>query len=170
MKTLFLSLIFAGAAFAQTSTDVFVMAGSDFVRPGLAPRVNLNVGVGHTFSCLKKNPFGDEITFAYTYENAGSHGFWHSNYGAHTEAIGLMKNFSIKGINSDKLTFYGWPQIGLTSITGGSNVQNRLYGGVGVGAAIHFTKNHAIWVQENFNKVVSFPWYTSTSIGYTYSR
>ena len=32
-----------------TSTDLFVMFGSDFVRPGLAPKANYNIGVGHTF-------------------------------------------------------------------------------------------------------------------------
>lgn len=58
-----------------TSTDLFVMIGSDFDRPGLLPRVNLNIGIGHTFGFLKKDPFGDELTFGYTYENSGSHGF-----------------------------------------------------------------------------------------------
>jgi hypothetical protein len=62
-------------ASAGTSTDLFIMFGSDFVRPGLAPRANYNIGLGHTFGFLKKDPIGDEITFAYTYENGGSHGF-----------------------------------------------------------------------------------------------
>src|SRR5271165_3958895 len=39
-----------------TSTDLFVMLGSDFVRPGLAPKSNLNIGIGHTFGFLKKDP------------------------------------------------------------------------------------------------------------------
>src|ERR1700756_5497994 len=78
-----------------TSTDLFIMPGSDFVRPGLGTRANLNIGLGHTFGFLKKDPFGDELTFGYTYENAGSHGFFHTPFGAHTEAIGIMKNFPI---------------------------------------------------------------------------
>ena len=49
-----------------TSTDLFVMLGSDFDRPGLLPRANYNIGIGHTFGFLKKDPFGDELTFGYT--------------------------------------------------------------------------------------------------------
>src|SRR6202043_2057070 len=53
----------ASEAQAGTSTDLFVMFGSDFVRPGLAPKANYNIGLGHTFGFLKKNPIGDELTF-----------------------------------------------------------------------------------------------------------
>jgi hypothetical protein len=70
-----------------TSTDLFVMMGSDFVRPGSVPKANYNIGIGHTFGFLKKDPIGDELTFAYTYEDGGS-GFWHSQYGSHTESFG----------------------------------------------------------------------------------
>src|SRR5580704_15119992 len=92
--------LFGGAVFAQTpeaassgtSTDLFVMFGSDFDRPGLLPRANDNIGIGHTFGFLKKDPFGDELTFGYTYENSGTHGFLHTDFGEHTESIGLMKN------------------------------------------------------------------------------
>ena len=38
----------------STSTDLFVMAGSDVDRPGLLPRANYNIGIGHTFAFLKK--------------------------------------------------------------------------------------------------------------------
>jgi len=67
---------------ASTSNDLFIMFGSDFVRPGLAPKANYNIGLGHTFGFLKKDPIGDELTFGYTYENAGSHGFLHTPFGA----------------------------------------------------------------------------------------
>jgi hypothetical protein len=76
---------------AGTSTDLFIMLGSDFDRPGLLPKANYNIGIGHTFGFLKKDPLGDELTFAYTYEDAGS-GFWHSQYGSDTESFGIMKN------------------------------------------------------------------------------
>jgi hypothetical protein len=79
---------------AGTSTDLFVMFGSDFVRPGLAPKANYNIGIGHTFGFLKKDPLGDELTFSYTYEDGGS-GFWHSQFGSHTESVGVMKNFGL---------------------------------------------------------------------------
>src|SRR5215472_2963148 len=78
-----------------TSTDLFVMFGSDLVRPGLKPKANYNIGLAHTLGWLKKDPFGDELTFAYTYENGGSHGFLHTDFGSHTEALGIMKNFSL---------------------------------------------------------------------------
>ena len=98
---------------SSTSNDLFIMLGSDFVRPGLGTRANYNIGLGHTFGALKKDPFGDEVTFAYTYENAGSHGFFHTPYGAHTEALGLMKNFAVP--STKILTGYTWIQLGVTA-------------------------------------------------------
>ena len=50
---------------AGTSTDFFIMPGSDFDRPGLVPRANLNIGIGHTFKFLHKAPIGDELTFGF---------------------------------------------------------------------------------------------------------
>ncbi len=150
-----------------TSTDLFIMFGSDFVRPGLLPKANYNIGLGHTFKFLHKNPIGDEITFAYTYENAGSHGFLHTDFGSHTEALGLMKNFGIPG--TKRLTGYTWIQGGITSLTGSPFVENRFYDGESLGAIIHFNDRHSIWIQETYNKIVSIPWYTTTSIGYTRS-
>src|ERR1700730_16872791 len=85
----------ADTAPAGTSTDLFVMFGSDFDRPGLLPRSNYNIGIGHTFGFLKKDPFGDELTFGYTYENSGTHGFLHTDFGEHTESLGIMKNFPL---------------------------------------------------------------------------
>jgi hypothetical protein len=150
-----------------TSNDLFVMFGSDFVRPGLVPKANYNIGLGHTFGFLKKDPIGDEITFAYTYENGGSHGFLHTDFGSHTEALGLMKNFGIPG--TKRVTGYTWIQGGITSMTGNAFVQNRFYDGESLGAIVHFNDHHSIWIQETYNKIVSIPWYTTASIGYTRS-
>ena len=150
-----------------TSNDLFVMFGSDFVRPGLAPKANYNIGLGHTFGFLKKDPIGDEITFAYTYENGGSHGFLHTDFGSHTESLGLMKNFGIPG--AKRITGYTWIQGGVTSMTGNPFVQNRFYDGESLGAIVHFNDHHSIWIQETFNKIVSIPWYTTASVGYTRS-
>jgi hypothetical protein len=155
------------ASESATSTDLFVLFGSDFVRPGLGMRGNFNIGVGHTFGFLKKNPVGDEITFSYTYENAGSHGFFHTSFGSHTEALGIMKNFALP--KTKLLTGYTCIQGGLTSMTGNSFVQNRFYNGDSLGVIIHFNDRHSIWIQDTFNKVVTLPWYTTTSIGYTRS-
>ena len=77
---------------AGTSTDLFLMPGSDFDRPGLVPRANLNIGIGHTFGFLKKDPIGDELTVAYTYENAGTHGFFHTNFGSRAKASGVARS------------------------------------------------------------------------------
>lgn len=152
---------------SSTSTDVFVMIGSDFDRPGLLPRANYNIGIGHTFGFLKKDPIGDELTFGYTYENAGTHGFLHTAFGEHTESAGVMKNFSLP--KTKILTGYTWIQSGITSYTGNAHVQNRLDSGVSLGAIVHFNNNNSIWLQESYSKVVTVPWYTTSSIGYTYS-
>jgi hypothetical protein len=151
---------------AGTSTDLFIMLGSDFVRPGLLPKANYNIGIGHTFGFLKKDPIGDELTFAYTYEDAGS-GFWHSDFGSHTESFGVMKNFGLP--KTKVVTGYTWVQVGISSFTGTAHVQNHFYDGESLGAVVHFTDHHSIWVQETFNKIVTAPWYTTTSVGYTRS-
>jgi hypothetical protein len=166
-----ISLLFAfaaGAAWAQsTSTDLFVMFGSDFDRPGPVPRANYNIGIGHTFGFLKNDPLGDEITFAYTYENSGSHGFLHTNFGEHTETAGIMRNFALP--KTKLITGYTWLQGGITSFTGHPQVFNRFYTGVSLGAVVHLNNSNSIWIQESYNKVVTVPWYTTASIGYTYS-
>lgn len=155
------------SAEAGTSTDLFVMIGSDFDRPGLLPRSNYNIGIGHTFGFLKKDPIGDELTFGYTYENAGTHGWLHTPFGEHTESAGVMKNFGLPGTKI--VTGYTWLQSGITSYTGNAKVQNRLDSGVSIGAIVHFNNNSSTWIQESYSKVVTVPWYTTFSIGYTYS-
>ena len=150
-----------------TSNDLFIMFGSDLVRPGLLPKANYNIGLGHTFGFLKKDPFGDELTFAYTYENAGSHGFLHTGFGSHTEALGLMKNFALP--KTKRVTGYTWIQGGLTTMTGFTSVENRFYDGEALGAIVHLSDQNSIWIQETFNKIVTVPWYTTASIGYTRS-
>ena len=151
----------------STSTDLFVMAGSDIDRPGLLPRANYNIGIGHTFAFLKKDPVGDELTFGYTYENAGSHGFLHTRYGEHTESLGIMKNFPLP--KTTAWTGYTWIQSGITSYTGTAHLQNRLDSGLSLGAIVHYSHHSSIWIQESYSKVVTVPWYTTASIGYTYS-
>jgi hypothetical protein len=149
-----------------TSTDFYIMLGSDFDRPGLLPKSNYNIGIGHTFGFLKKDPIGDELTFAYTYEDAGS-GFWHSDFGSHTESFGVMKNFGLP--KTKVVTGYTWVQAGISTFTGNAYVQNHFYNGESLGAVIHFTEHHSLWIQETFNKILTTPWYTTTSIGYTRS-
>ena len=149
-----------------TSTDLFIMLGSDFVRPGLLPKANDNIGIGHTFGFLKKDPLGDELTLAYTYEDGGS-GFWHSDYGSHTESFGVMKNFGLP--KTTRISGYTWIQAGISSFTGGPRVENHFYNGESLGAVVHFNLHNSIWIQETFNKIITVPWYTTTSIGYTRS-
>jgi hypothetical protein len=149
-----------------TSTDLFVMLGSDLDRPGWVPAANYNIGIGHTFGFLKKNPIGDELTFAYTYESGGPP-FWHSAINSDTESAGVMKNFGLP--KTKRVTAYTWVQIGLTSYTGGSHVQNHFYDGESIGAIVHLSYHSSIWIQETFNKIVTVPWYLTSSIGYTWS-
>ena len=156
----------SGAQDAGTSTDLFVMLGSDFDRPGLAAKANYNIGIGHTFGFLKKDPLGDELTFAYTYEDAGS-GFWHSQFASDTESFGVMRNFGLP--KTKRVSGYTWIQAGITTLTGNATPQNHFYDGESLGAVVHFTSHHSIWIQETFNKILTVPWYTTTSIGYTRS-
>ncbi len=149
-----------------TSTDLFVMLGSDLDRPGWVPAANYNIGIGHTFGFLKKDPLGDEVTLAYTYESGGP-SFWHSTVNSDTESLGIMKNFGLP--KTKRVTAYTWVQIGITSYTGAGPVQNRFYDGESIGAIVHFSEHSSIWIQEMFNKIVTVPWYTTSSIGYTWS-
>jgi hypothetical protein len=149
-----------------TSTDFFVMMGSDFVRPGLAPKANYNIGIGHTFGFLKRDPIGDELTFSYTYEDGGP-GFWHSDFGSHTEAGGVMKNFWLP--RTKVVSAYTFVQVGISSFTGNAHVQNHFYDGESLGGIIHFNEYNSIWVQDTFNKIITAPWYTTFSVGYTRS-
>jgi hypothetical protein len=151
----------------STSTDIFVMGGSDFDRPGLVPRANYNIGIGHTFGFLKKDPIGDELTFGYTYENAGTHGFLHTKFGEHTESLGVMKNFALP--HTSVVSGYTWVQSGITSYTGFKHVENRLDSGVSIGVIVHQSFHSSIWLQESYSKVVTVPWYTTFTLGYTYS-
>jgi hypothetical protein len=156
----------SGAAQASTSTDLFIMLGSDFVRPGLLPKANYNIGIGHTFGFLNKDPIGDELTLSYTYEDAGPN-FWHSQYGSDTESFGLMKNFGLP--KTKVVSGYTWVQVGVTTFTGSAQLQNHFYNGESAGAVVHFNLHNSIWIQETFNKIVTAPWYTTTSVGYTRS-
>jgi len=150
-----------------TTNDLFVMAGADLDRPGLLPRANYSIGIGHMFDFLKKDPFGDEITFGYMYENSGPHGFLHTAFGEHTESVGVMRNFPLPA--TKRFTGYTWIQTGITSYTGNSHVQNRLDSSLSLGAIIHLDHHSSIWIQESYGKVVTVPWYTTSSIGYTWS-
>jgi hypothetical protein len=154
-------------AMSGASNDFFAMAGSDFDRPGLVPRANYSVGIGHMFGFLKKNPFGDELTFSYMYENAGSHGFLHTNDGEHTESAGVMRNFAIP--KTRRVTAYTWLQTGITTFTGNVRLLNRLDSSVALGAIVHFNRHSSVWIQESYGKVVTMPWFTTTAIGYGWS-
>lgn len=145
------------------SNDLFVMAGSDFDRPGLLPRANYMIGIGHMFGFLKQDPLGDELTFSYMYENSGTHGFFDTALGEHTESAGLMKNFPLPGTKA--VTGYTWLQTGITSFTGNLRVENRLDSSMSLGAIIHFNRRGSVWIQESYGKVVTVPWFTTSSIG-----
>jgi len=151
---------------SAANNDLFVMLGSDFDRPGLLPRANYNIGIGHMFGFLKKDPFGNELTFGYMYENSGTHGFLHTAFGEHTESVGVMRNFPLP---AKHLTGYTWIQTGLTSFTGNPRLQNRLDSSVSLGAILHLGRHSSIWIQESYGKVVTLPWFITSSIGYGWS-
>jgi hypothetical protein len=151
----------------STSNDLFVMFGSDIDRPGSLPRANYSIGIGHMFNFLKKDPFGDELTFGYMYENSGTHGFLHTALGEHTESMGVMRNFPLPA--TKHVTGYTWIQTGITTYTGNARLQNRLDSSVSLGMIVHVNRHSSIWIQESFSKVVTLPWYTTSSTGYTWS-
>ena len=150
----------------EPATDVTVFIGSDFIRPDLVPRANLAFAVGHSFHFLRHDPLGAKLTFAYTYENTGTHGFIHTRFGEHTEQLGLLRD--IKLGHSKRFSAYTIVQAGLSSLTGDA-VQNRFSTSPGGGLIVHFTRSRSLWFQELYNKVDTVPWYTVSSVGFTYS-
>jgi hypothetical protein len=94
-------------------------------------------------------------------------GFLHTLFGEHTESLGVMKNFALP--RTSVVSGYTWLQSGITSYTGHAHVENRLDSGVSIGAIVHLSFHSSIWLQESYSKVVTVPWYTTSSLGYTYS-
>lgn len=167
MKTLtrffFLMVVLSVSVLSQKN-DFFLMGGSSFVRPGWKGKANVNVGYGRIFESLDGFLLGNEITASYTYENAGE-GFFGANYATHTSTAGVMRMFDL----SKRYAVYTWPVIGMTSMTGGGKVQNRLYAGAGLGFVIRLREGNSIWIQPTYNKVASYPAYASLGIGYVFS-
>ena len=151
----------------EPRTDFTIYVGSDFVRPGALPRANLQFAIGHRFEWLLKNPLGSVLVFNYAYENAGTHGFFHTQFGSHSEDLGVMRDFHIS--REHHISGYNLLQAGVSSLTGGPTVDSHFNFNENVGVKFHINRFNAIWVQETYNKVVTVPWYTVTSIGYTYS-
>ena len=151
----------------EPRTDFTIYAGSDFVRPGGLPRANLQFAIGHRFEWLLKDPLGSVLVFNYAYENAGTHGFFHTQFGSHSEDLGVMRDFHIS--EKHHVSGFNLLQAGISSLTGGPTVDSHFNFNENVGVKFHINRFNAIWVQETYNKVVTVPWYTVTSIGYTYS-
>jgi putative transposase len=84
------------------------------------------------------------------------------------ESVGVMKNLSLP--KTKTVTGYTWIQGGLTSYTVNTRVQNRLPSDVSLGAIVNFKNNNSIWIQESYSKVVTVPWYTTSSVGYKCCR
>lgn len=68
-----LAQTFAEAPAAEgTSTDLFVMFGSDVVRSSDASKTNSNIGLGQTFGFLKKDPIGATTTAPSGFKNCST--------------------------------------------------------------------------------------------------
>jgi hypothetical protein len=78
-----------------------------------------------------------------------------------------MRNFSLPA--TKRLTGCTCIQTGITSYTGSAHLQNQLDSSLSFGAIVHFNRHSSIWIQESYGKVVTVPWYTTSSIGYTWS-
>jgi hypothetical protein len=59
-------------------------------------------------------------------------------------------------------------QSGITSHTGNAKAENRLDSEVSLGTIIHFSDANSVWIPESYSKVVTVPWHTTKTIGYTY--
>lgn len=144
------------------SNDLFVLMGSD-VSQAWQAKANYAVGYGRTLTALGGNPvgqLGQELTFSYSYEDAGS-GFFHSAYGAHTGQVGLMRNFrATKTVGT-----YSTVALGLTALTGGPHLVTEPGYSYGVGISWHLTKNSSIWFQGVSNKLLNVPVYVTFSVG-----
>ena len=151
----------------EPRTDFTVYVGSDFIRPGGLPRANLQFAVGHRFDSILKDPLGSVLVFNYAYENAGTHGFFHTQFGSHSEDLGVMRDFHIS--EKHHVSGYNLLQAGISTLTGDTELHNHFNFNENVGVKFHINRFNAIWVQETYNKVVTVPWYTVTSVGYTYS-
>ena len=151
----------------EPRTDFTVYVGSDFIRPGGLPRANLQFAIGHKFDGLLKDPLGSVLVFNYAYENAGTHGFFHTQFGSHSEDFGVMRDFRIS--KEHHISGYNLLQAGISTLTGDTELHNHFNFNENVGVKFHINRFNAIWVQETYNTVVTVPWYTVTSIGYTYS-
>jgi hypothetical protein len=144
------------------ANDFFVMAGSDFDRPGLLPRANYSVGIGPMLGFLKKDPFGNEVTFSCMYENSSSQGFLHTRFGEHTESAGVMRTSRFRGQGGDRLYV---DSDGVTAFTRNDHLLNRLDSSASLGAILHYPRHTSVWIQESFCKVVMMPWFTTAAIG-----
>jgi hypothetical protein len=78
-----------------------------------------------------------------------------------------MKNFALP--TTKILTGYTFVQIGISTFTGTLHLQNHFYNGESLGGIIHFNDHNSIWFQDTFNKIITVPWYTTFSVGYTRS-
>jgi hypothetical protein len=78
-----------------------------------------------------------------------------------------MKNFPLPA--TKHLIGYTYAQAGITSFTGNAQLQNRLDSRLSLGAIIHLNLRSSVWIQESYGKVVTVPWFTTSSVGYGWS-
>ncbi len=140
-------------------------SGADFMVPEGSPRANFSIGAGLLVSKLERVPIGNELTLAYGYNDIGTHGFWYSGKTAHTETVGIRKNYALYG----PLGLYTWEQIGLSTLSGSGKLQNRFFNSSTVGLAYHVNSRFALTLQGTATKNVTVPWFAAASVGYVIS-
>jgi hypothetical protein len=67
-----------------------------------------------------------------------------------------MKNFAVP--KTKRVSGFKWIHAGITTLTGNATLQNHFYDGESLGAVIHFTNHHSIWIQETFDNIMTIPW------------
>jgi hypothetical protein len=120
--------------------------------PCVLPRTNYKIGIGRTFTFLKKVLIGYELTFGYANEGAGTHAFMHTSRGEYSEQWRVIKKLSLQNA-----LFYwdAWIQVGITSHARYRRILNRLDKRPSIGTIGHLSYHRSIWIQERYGKVVT---------------
>jgi len=163
-RFVFLLLILAtpGYAIDFLKTDIFGSVGSDFT---LMPRANYTVGIGRKFQ-LKPNPKKKvrwELVGTYSYENNGNHGFLHTAFAAHTEALGVVRSIHLPG----RFTSFIMTRGGATTYTGQDKDPKSFFSTTG-GVGMHIHYRYTLTATETISKVDTVPVYYTTGLALTH--
>ena len=164
MNRFFVLLFLASNAYAIDflKTDIFGSVGSNFT---LVPRANYTVGLGRKFQ-LKRNPEKKvrwELVGTYSYENNGNHGFLHTSFASHTEALGVVRSIHVPG----RFTSFIATRGGATTYSGQDKDPKTFFATTG-GLGMHIHYRYTLTATETITKVETVPYYLTTGLALTH--